>query len=125
MENENAKQQEIQEENVNLSWIDEEENRLGAETDRELIPALQLEPDKLTAFQVDFSKPFVPWVNKENGVVMAIIPVLYNLEKMNFWLNKNNPLYRQILQSGKNGQTTFNILRTGEGLKTRYNVVKD
>ena len=116
MENENTKQQEIQEEKVNLNWIDDEENRLGAEMDRELVPSLQLEPGKLTAFQVDFSKPFVPWVNKENGVVMAIIPVLYNLEKMNFWLNKNNPLYRQILQAGKKGQTTFMIFRIGEGL---------
>jgi hypothetical protein len=83
-----------------------------------------MQPNKLVELEIDFSKAFNKWADPVNkGTIKAIIPVVYNKEKLNFWLNTKNPLYGELLARGKKGETKFKILQTGTQKETRYNLV--
>lgn len=62
---------------------------------------------------------------KNEPVTKAIIPVLQNGEKKNLWLNKKNPLYREILDRGT-GKTTIimKVMQTGNQQNTKYIIVE-
>lgn len=113
-----------------LTWIEEEQNALGkqGEMNFEKRPALKLQQNKITEVTIDFSKPFDKYTTtnmKGDNVIKAIIPVTSNGEKLNFWLNKKNPIYREILAEGKGKkEVALKIMQTGQQEKTRYVIVK-
>lgn len=112
------------------NWVQEEKAELGTpiETVFEKLPALKLLENKVTEITIDFSKKFDVWNTidlKGNPVKKAIIPVMHNGIKMNFWLNKKNPIYRELLEMAE-GKTelTVKVMATGQKEKTKYIVVK-
>jgi hypothetical protein len=110
--------------NTQLSWIDEElKNTTTPSADFEKLESLKLEDGKIVTFTIDFTNPFNKWTDKENGTVKAIIPVTHKAVKKNLWLNVKNPLYAQICQLGKKGQTEFKVSTTGTQNNTRYKIV--
>ncbi|MFA5395272.1 MAG: hypothetical protein WC346_04560 [Methanogenium sp.] len=110
------------------NWLEEESKTLNINSDfGERLPSLKLEVGKVTKFTVDFSKPFNKWNETKNGKTLtkAIIPVLHKGEKKNLWLNVKNPLYGQLIEAGKNGQTEFSVSTTGTQADTRYAIVTE
>lgn len=110
--------------NEQTNWLDEEIKAKGTTQNYEQLPTLKLQPNKLTEIEVDFSKPFQKWTDPVNKNIKAIIPIISNSTKMNFWLNTRNPLYGQILEQGKAGKNKFKILQTGSQKDTKYNLVE-
>lgn len=105
------------------NWLTEEIKASTSGITYETLPALKLVPNKIAELTIDFSKPFPTWTDPVNKNVKAIIPVVFNGEKLSFWLNKRNPLYHQLLELGSKGQTKFKVLQTGTQKETRYNLV--
>lgn len=105
------------------NWLDEEAKQLNTTTNfGEKLPALKLEAGKIVEFTIDFSKQFNKWQNPDKSV-KAIIPVTHKGEKKNLWLNVKNPLYGQLIEAGKKGQTTFKVSTAGTQKETRYTIV--
>ena len=109
------------------NWIDNELNEIGTTTNftGERLPTLKLETAKITKFLIDKTNPFATWTDTKNNCVKAIIPVLHKNEKKNLWLNKKNPLYRQIMERLKKGQVEFAVSTTGNQKETRYTIVEE
>jgi hypothetical protein len=111
-----------------VNWLNEEAGKLTQPAQYEELPSLKLQNNVVTEFTVDFSKPFRDFMEKdEKGAVLKItkiIPVINNGNRMNFWLNVKNPVYREIITLGKEGQTNFKVLRTGTQAQTKYVLVK-
>lgn len=109
------------------NWLDKEVEELNKQTsfDGEKLPALQFEENKIVKFTVDFSKPFQEYDDTANKCVKAIIPVTHKGEKKVLWLNKKNPLYKDLIQKGRTGQNEFAVNQTGNKATTKYNIVED
>lgn len=109
------------------NWLEDEAQTLNEQKtfDGERLPALQFEENKVVKFKVDFSEKFNEYNDPENKVVKAIIPVEHNGEKKILWLNKKNPLYKDLIIYGKTGQTEFKVLQTGNKANTKYNLVQE
>jgi len=107
------------------NWLDEEIKTLNTNANfGEKLPALKLEEKKITEFTVDFSQPFNKYVNTD-GTIKKIIPVIHKGERKNLWLNVKNPLYGQLCEAGKKGQTVFKVSTTGTLKDTRYTIVTE
>lgn len=108
------------------NWLEQEIAELTStsEISFEKLPSLKLVPNKIAEIEVDFSKPFQKWADKIHKSTKAIIPITSEGIKMNFWLNVKNPLYGQLCNAGKNGQTKFKVLQTGNKQDTKYNLVE-
>ena len=108
------------------TWMESELESLhtSATPTGERLPALKLEAGKITKFTVDFTNKFNTWTSSD-GVVKAIIPVTHKSEKKNLWLNKQNPLYQQIVQLGAKGQENFAVSTVGSQKETRYTIVEE
>ena len=111
-------------------WIAEEKAELGTQTETvyEKLPALKLEENKVTEITIDLNEKFQTYDTtnmKGEPVKKAIIPVLHNGEKKNWWLNKKNPLYRNILDKAA-GKTTImiKVMQTGTKQNTKYILVE-
>jgi hypothetical protein len=108
---------------LNLLWLQEEVNEMKANSiSGERLPTLKLESGKITKFTVLVDKPFEEYTDMEKGTVKKIIPVLEKGIKKNLWLNKKNPLYRQLSERILNGQTEFYISTSGMQDQTRYEI---
>lgn len=110
------------------NWISEELKKLATPTQYEELPSLKLTPNVVAEVEVDSSKPFQEWKEKdEKGQVITtkkIIPVIVSGARLNWWLNVKNPIYREIIEAISLGQNKFKILQTGTKKETRYNLVK-
>ena len=92
----------------------------------EQLPSLKLVSDKDIEIDVDFSKPFHKWTDDSDikkPIMKAIIPITSAGVKMNLWLNIKNPLYPQLINAGRNGQTHFKIHTEGKMKDTKYSIV--
>ena len=114
----------------NTNWMQQEKTELGASTETvyDKLPALKFEENKITEVTIDLSERFRTYDTtnmKGEPVKKAIIPVLHDGQKKNWWLNKKNPVYREILDAGE-GKTTIimKIMQTGSKQNTKYIVVK-
>ena len=108
------------------NWLDKEIENLNASKPEVMNypEPLKLIENKLTEFEVDFSNAFEKKPNKINAnVLQALIPCKVGDEHKVFWLNVRNPLYSEICNRGKIGQTKFKILRTGKQKDTIYTIV--
>jgi hypothetical protein len=113
-------------EQENTNWLTkelEEINSKGTFTG-ERLPALKLESGKITTFKVvDLDKPFGEW--KDDNGIKAIINVEHKGEKKTLWLNKRNPLYKEVVQKLRTGVTEFKVSTTGVQKETRYTLVEE
>jgi len=112
---------------VDKNWLANEKEELNKQTSftGEKLPALQFEENKIVDFSVDFSKPFDVYDDVENKCVKAIIPVIYKDEKKVLWLNKKNPLYKDLIHLGVEGKTEFKVMQIGTGRNTKYTLIKE
>jgi hypothetical protein len=112
------------------NWIEQEKAELGTQTETiyEKLPALKLEENKVTEITIDLKEKFQTYDTtnmKGEPVRKAIIPVLVNGQRMNWWLNKKNPVYREILDMAKGKDTLIvKIMQTGSKQNTKYILVK-
>ena len=90
----------------------------------ERLPTLKLEAGKIVQFKVDEAVPFGEYTDKEKGTVKAILCVTSKGTKYNLWLNKKNPLYRQILEKLAVGKAEMYVSTTGSQKETRYELVE-
>ncbi len=113
---------------VEKNWLETEEQNLQSNTPQqyEKLPALKMEENKIYKLQIDFSKPFEKWngENKGKPVVKAIIPLMHENIRKNFWLNVRNPLYRTIVTLGRENKTEITLMQIGNQSNTKYVVVK-
>ena len=109
------------------NWLAKEEEELSKQTnfDGEKLPSLQFEENKVVKFTVDFAKPFPEYDDQVNKSIKAIIPVTQGEVKLNLWLNKKNPLYKDLIHAGKEGQKDFAVMQIGTQANTKYNLVKE
>lgn len=114
-----------QEQTEVADWMIDELNELDTQTtfDGEKLPGLQFEENKIVTFTIDFSNKFEEYDDQQNKCIKAIIPVEHKSEKKILWLNKKNPLYKDIIRAGKIGQTVFSVNQTGSQANTKYNLV--
>lgn len=109
----------IPEEKVN--WlVDEEQEIKNNQPKFDDTPPMIIEEGKITEFDIDFSKPFEKWEDKEKKLFKAKIPVVHNNQKKLFWLNCRNPLYSDLIKMGREGKSHIKITRTGQQKDTRY-----
>jgi len=114
-------------EQTTINWLEEESKKLTIPTEYEELPALKLIPNVIAEITIDFSKPFNEWISPEEQgkrTTKKIIPVVVNGNRMNWWLNVKNPVYREVITAGKTGQTVFKVLQTGTQKNTKYVLVK-
>lgn len=112
------------EQHKETQWIEDElKNTSTGEFTGERLPALKLEAGKIVTFTVDVSKPFGTYSGQD--AVKAIIPVMHKDEKKVLWMNKKNPLYKELLQKIAKGQKTFKVSTTGTLKETRYALVEE
>jgi len=109
------------------NWLDKEEQTFAKKNSEtfEQLPSLKLSPEKDVIIEVDFSKPFHKWTDDSDAkkvVIKAIIPVLVDNVKHNWWLNIKNPAYPELIRSAKKGIKKFNIHQEGRLSKTQYTV---
>jgi len=109
------------------NWLENEAQELNQQTsfDGEKLPALQFEENKIVKFTVDFSEKFHEYHDDANKCVKAIIPVSHNGDKKILWLNKKNPLYKDLVLGGKDGKTEFSVIQVGNKANTKYNLVEN
>lgn len=115
---------------TNQNWTEQEKAELGTQTETvfEKLPSLKLEENKITELSIDLMEKFKTYEAtdmKGQPVKKAIIPVLCNGVKMNWWLNKKNPVYREILDMAA-GKTTLiiKVVQTGNKQTTKYAILK-
>jgi len=123
-------EQNITQQDLNKNWVEEELNEMPASEESvfEKLPALKLEENKIVEVTVDLSNKFQSYHTtdmKGQPVTKAIIPILHDGEKKNWWLNKKNPIYRQILEKGKGKDTLIiKVIQTGNQANTKYAIVE-
>lgn len=109
------------------NWLEDEAKGLTSNlATYENLPSLKLTPNVITEIDIDFSKPFEKWNGENNGkpVTKKIIPITFTGKKMYWWLNVKNPVYKEIIEAGKNGITHFKVMQTGSREQTKYVLCK-
>lgn len=112
------------EQDEKLNWVDQEIKELHDLHPLDIVESLKMEENKLYQFEIDFTKPFNKWTDPKTGTIKKIIPITHEGKPKNWWLSVRNPTYQEILLLGKGGKKTFQIMRTGQNMDTRYVVVK-
>jgi hypothetical protein len=107
-----------------IDWLSEEAAQLSTTTSGgERLPSMKFEEDIINEIKIDFSTPFANWQDTSDPkkiVTKALIPITHEGEKKILWLNKANPLYGQLIVSGRDGKTFFSIKQEGNKQATRY-----
>lgn len=108
------------------NWLDKEAEQFTQRTDYEELPSLKLTPNVIAEVTIDFSSPFKEWKGETNGktITKKIVPVTLAGQRMNWWLNVKNPVYKEIITAGKSGIKQFKVLQTGTQQNTKYVLVK-
>lgn len=123
----NAKQSELKE----SDWLENELQDITSTSTfaGERLPSLKFEENKPLLLEIDFSKPFYKWqgfnFNKKEQITKAVIPLLCNNVRMAWWLNIKNPIYKDIVRLGREGQTKIKVVQIGIAQATRYTILKE
>jgi hypothetical protein len=117
----------MEEQTKTTDWLTQEQEELNQQTnfDGEKLPSLKFEENKTIEFTVDFSKKFEQWKDTENNSLKKIIPVTEKDVKKILWLNVKNPLYKDLINAGKEGQKTFKVMQVGTQKNTKYILIKE
>jgi len=119
--------------NENKDWLAKELNKTTEQTEYEKLPSPIFEEGKETILDIDISKPFDSWHDDSNNRDKAIVPCKQITSegetKCTWWLNKFNPVYRQIIQRALENSDKkvlrVKVFRTGQFNNTRYTLVKE
>lgn len=117
----------LETEETQPNWLEQEVKELSNQSNIEKHEPMKFEENSIMDVELDFSKPFQKWHDKNaKGVEVTkyIIPVKHAGQIKNWWLNVKNPITREILAAGLKGQTKFKILQTGNQANTKYVLVK-
>lgn len=107
------------------NWLEEEKKELEQNNPvRDLRPALKLEENKVTEFEIISNVKWDKWIDPESKVIKKIIPIKHNSVEMVLFLNTSNPTYKILVNKAIAGQTKFKIIRIGQGKGTRFNLVE-
>lgn len=107
-------------------WIDEELVNLEENSNYEKKPSVKFADGVITELEIDFSNKFEEWIDHSSGKKKCIIPVTESGSKKNWWLNKKNPIYKEIMTAYKNTKITkFKIIQIGSGENTTYKLIKN
>ena len=107
-------------------WVLEEYEKQLAADIIEKLPILKFEERKITEFKVDFSSKFEEYPDKfKEGGLRVKIPVEHLGHKKVLWLNKKNPLLRELIRKGAEGKTQFKVIQTGTKKDTKYSILED
>ena len=114
----------MEEQTKQTDWLAKEEETFASQKNKnfEKLPSIKLVQDDIVEIDIDFSQPFDKWHDNSNDVMKAIIPVTQDGEKRLWWLNIRNPVYPEIIRSGREGKTHFKILQTGTKKDTKYKI---
>jgi hypothetical protein len=109
------------------NWLDKEQQSFASKDEKvyEQLPSLVLSPEKDVSIEVDFSNPFHKWTDDSNPKKIktkAIIPVIVDNKKHNWWLNVKNPAYAELIKYATKGIKNFSIHQTGKLDKTQYKI---
>jgi hypothetical protein len=109
------------------NWLDEELKDIESKNifDGEKKPALKFEENKITEFEIDIDEPWKEWEDVENKTMKAIIPCKQGETDCIWWLNKRNPVYRDVVNKASFGITKLKVMQTGTLRSTRYNLVEE
>ena len=131
---ENLKQEQYKEidTKLNQNWCSAELGELGVQEEIvfEKRPALKFKPNTVTEVLIDFSAEWAKYQTtnmKQEPVFKAIIPCVCEKVEYFWWLNKRNPIYRELLKIGESNigkQVSVRILQTGSQATTKYVLVK-
>jgi len=115
-----------QNEQKDINWIEQEISKIEAEGVQfgERLPPLKLEENKVYEIEILSDNPFNDWLDPISRVIKKIVPVIHEGEKKNFWVSTKNPIYKQLLEKCKKGQTKLKLIRVGQGKATRYKIVQ-
>ena len=107
------------------AWIDEELSTTQ-QSGTEKLPGMKFQESILTEIEIDASRPFQKYTTQgdKGQIIKAIIPVTHEGVKKLWWLNTRNPIYHEMLEQVKLGQTRFKILQTGSQQNTKYVLVR-
>ena len=111
---------------IQKNWLDAEIDAMSVtnENATNYPESLKLIENKITEIVIDISKPFEKRPNKLNpNTKQVLIPCKAGDKNYTFWLNVQNPLYKDLVVKAKAGQLKFKILRTGKNKETRYTIV--
>ena len=108
------------------TWLDEEAKQFANTTTFEELPSLKLQPNVIAELTIDFSKPFQEWKGEQGDktITKKIVPVTLAGQRLNWWLNVKNPVYKELIHAGQSGTTQFKVLQTGTQANTKYVLVK-
>lgn len=123
---------EIKESN-DVNWLEDELKQSPATGgDFEKLPSPVFADGVITYMKVDATVKFKDWTDQENGKVKAIIPCVTlidgKLQKANWWLNKQNPVYKEVIRKCRDApdkaRVDVAIMQTGTKQNTKYTLVK-
>jgi len=122
--------EEIEQQN-NGDWIAQELAEAQENSfDGERLESFKPEENKSESVTIDITTQWQKWIDKEDGTIKKMIPVLHKEERKLFWLNTKNPIYKQLLEKAaeakKENKVGFEvkILRTGKLQNTRYALIE-
>lgn len=109
------------------NWLDNELKMLNETStfDGEKLPSLELIENKIVEFTIDFNKKFEFYDDMDNKTIKKIIPVTHEGVKKIWWLNVRNPIYRQVIEKGREGINSFKVMQVGNKQTTRYNLIEE
>ena len=121
-------QKDTTQQETNTNWLDEEVANMPNKGDFVKKDPFKMEEEgKIYEIEIDFTTKFDTYSttdDKGNHLSKAIIPCRFGGKDLVFWLNKKNPLYKQIIEAGKAGQKSFKIIRMGKQNNTKYTLLK-
>jgi len=110
-----------------LTWLEQEALQTAQQSNFPQIESMKFQENVIAEITIDFSQPFQKWNTtsmKGTPITKALIPIKHeNINKI-WWLNCQNPLYREIIHQGREGITKFKVLQTGNQQNTKYVLVK-
>jgi len=110
-----------------LDWLEQEALQTAQQSNFPQVESMKFQENVIAEIEIDFSQPFQKWNTtsmKGTPITKALIPIKHtNINKI-WWLNVQNPLYREIIHQGREGITKFKVLQTGNQQNTKYVLVK-
>jgi hypothetical protein len=112
---------------TDLTWLEQEALQTEQQSNFPQIPSMKFEENKIAEITIDFSNPFQKWNTtsmNNKPITKALIPIEHEGIKKIWWLNVQNPLWREIIHQGREGITRFKVLQTGNQANTKYVLIK-
>ena len=102
-------------------WIQKELDEQPTREEIIKLPSLKFEENKQIVLIIDCENKFETWKSKDGkNTIKKIIPVIDNGEQKIWWLNPQNPTYKELLTILATGKNEIKIMQTGNRENTKY-----